>query len=157
SRKRKRLLVCCGVPKPANCLMVHRRLRYMLACTPRVNGNCPGNPRSVSGSKAPKWSAVYSASTGTPLTVVGGMLRRGAAWFSLSQRSKALRFETVAIFSSFACTPEERFRALSRSRLWCLGGALELGDNPFPARLIVAERHCHDQFLSDVACYMPHS
>src|SRR5947207_10499270 len=77
--------------------MVHRRLRYMLAWTPRAKGNWPGKPRSASGSKPLRLSAVYSASVGTPLTVVGGCSRRGAARFSLSQRSLAAVSVTVAM------------------------------------------------------------
>ncbi len=42
SRNLKRPLVSSGVPNPANCRMVHSRPRYILAWTPRVNGNCPG-------------------------------------------------------------------------------------------------------------------
>ena len=41
-QERKRSLVCRGVPKPANWRMVHSRLRYMVAWTPRVNGYWPG-------------------------------------------------------------------------------------------------------------------
>ena len=46
SRNLNRSFVCRGVPKPANCRIVHSRPRYMLACTPRVNGYWPGSPRS---------------------------------------------------------------------------------------------------------------
>ncbi len=46
SRYLKRALVCSGVPKPANMRMVHRRLRYIVGCTPRVNGYSPGIPSS---------------------------------------------------------------------------------------------------------------
>ena len=35
-----------AVPKPAYCRMVHSRPRYIVGWTPRVNGNCPGSPRS---------------------------------------------------------------------------------------------------------------
>ena len=35
-----------AVPKPAYCRIVHSRPRYMVGCTPRVNGNAPGSPRS---------------------------------------------------------------------------------------------------------------
>ena len=38
--------VSAAVPNPAYCRMVHRRPRYMVGCTPRVNGNLPGSPRS---------------------------------------------------------------------------------------------------------------
>ena len=41
-RNLKRSLVCRGEPKPANWRIVQRRLRYMEAWTPRVNGYCPG-------------------------------------------------------------------------------------------------------------------
>ena len=41
-RNRKRSLVWRAVPKPANWRMVHRRLRYMVAWTPRVKGYWPG-------------------------------------------------------------------------------------------------------------------
>jgi ribosomal protein L36 len=40
----KRRLVSSAEPKPANCRMVQRRLRYMVECTPRVKGNAPGSP-----------------------------------------------------------------------------------------------------------------
>ncbi len=41
----KRWLVSAGVPKPANCRIVHSRPRYIVGCTPRVNGNSPGKPQ----------------------------------------------------------------------------------------------------------------
>ncbi len=46
SNSRKRSLVALAVPNPAYCRMVQRRPRYMVGCTPRVYGNCPGSPRS---------------------------------------------------------------------------------------------------------------
>ncbi|GIS98690.1 MAG: hypothetical protein CM1200mP26_04030 [Acidimicrobiales bacterium] len=36
SSSAKRALVSVAVPKPANIRMVHRRVRYISACTPRV-------------------------------------------------------------------------------------------------------------------------
>jgi len=36
SRKRKRLFVSSGVPKPANIRIVHGLPRYIVSCTPRV-------------------------------------------------------------------------------------------------------------------------
>ena len=47
SRYLKRLLVCSGVPKPANLRIVQRRPRYIVGCTPRVNGYSPGRPSVV--------------------------------------------------------------------------------------------------------------
>ena len=35
-----------AVPKPAYCRIVQSRPRYIVGCTPRVNGNAPGSPRS---------------------------------------------------------------------------------------------------------------
>ena len=46
SRYLNRLFVCWAVPYPENCLMVHRRPLYMVACSPLVNGGSPGRPRS---------------------------------------------------------------------------------------------------------------
>ncbi len=46
SRYLKRALVWAAEPKPANCRMVQTFPRYMVSCTPRVNGNRPGSPRS---------------------------------------------------------------------------------------------------------------
>ena len=45
----KRRLVSSAEPKPANWRMVQRRLRYMVLCTPRVNGNLPGSPMRACG------------------------------------------------------------------------------------------------------------
>ena len=39
-----RLLVSSAVPKPANCRIVHSRVRYMVWYGPRVNGYSPGKP-----------------------------------------------------------------------------------------------------------------
>ena len=44
SRYLKRSLVCSGVPKPANRRIVQSRPRYIVGCTPRVNGYWPGRP-----------------------------------------------------------------------------------------------------------------
>ena len=49
SRYLKRLLVSSALPKPANWRMVHRRLRYIVLCTPRVKGNWPGSPMRAWG------------------------------------------------------------------------------------------------------------
>lgn len=46
SKYLKRLFVCSAVPMPENWRIVHKRPRYMVACTPRVNGYSPGKPKS---------------------------------------------------------------------------------------------------------------
>ncbi len=46
SRYLKRAFVCAALPKPANWRMVQPLPRYIDGCTPRVNGNWPGSPRS---------------------------------------------------------------------------------------------------------------
>ena len=48
SRYLKRWFVCSGVPKPANMRMVQSRPRYIVGCTPRVKGYCPGRPSASS-------------------------------------------------------------------------------------------------------------
>ena len=47
SNNLKRSFVALAVPNPAYWRMVHNRPRYMLGCTPRVNGYLPGSARSV--------------------------------------------------------------------------------------------------------------
>src|SRR3954466_1892315 len=75
SREWKRLLVSSEVPKPANWRIVHRRPRYMLGYTPRVNGYWPGRPIwSASG----RSRSVYRGAMGSPGGVVEGG-GRGAA------------------------------------------------------------------------------
>ena len=44
----KRALVCAAVPNPAYWRIVQRRPRYIVGCTPRVNGKVPGSPSAVS-------------------------------------------------------------------------------------------------------------
>src|SRR3954466_6243299 len=76
SRERKRSLVPSAVPKPANCRIVHRRPRYMLGYTPRVNGYSPGNPIA---SGAGRSFSVYSGRIGSPESVVNEASRSGVA------------------------------------------------------------------------------
>src|SRR3954468_4256472 len=76
SRYRKRSLVSSAVPKPANWRIVHRRPRYMLGYTPRVNGYSPGTPI---WSGAGRSSSVYSGRIGSPESVVNEVSRSGVA------------------------------------------------------------------------------
>src|SRR6266404_2753887 len=61
SRNLNRALVSSGRPKPANMRIVHSRPRYIVGYTPRVNGYCPGWPRSeerrVGKECRSRWSA----------------------------------------------------------------------------------------------------
>ena len=91
SRNLNRSFVCRGVPNPANCRIVQRRPRYMLACTPRVNGYWPGYRSSGSPLRPFTSSGVYSGSIGRPLTVVGGCSRTGDLASSSAQRSLSTR------------------------------------------------------------------
>src|SRR3954466_549055 len=76
SREWKRLLVSSEVPNPANWRIVHRRPRYMLGYTPRVNGYSPGTPI---WSGAGRSSSVYSGRIGSPESVVNEVSRSGVA------------------------------------------------------------------------------
>src|SRR5262249_29904455 len=90
-RNLNRSFVCRGVPNPANCRIVQRRPRYMLACMPRVNGYWPGYRSSNSPMRPFRSSGVYSGSIGRPLTVVGGCSRTGDLASSSAQRSISTR------------------------------------------------------------------
>src|SRR5437016_1556881 len=53
-----RRFVSFAVPNPAYCRIVHRRPRYIVARTPRVNGGSPGNPiRARNASAVGSWAA----------------------------------------------------------------------------------------------------
>ena len=79
SRYLNRRFVSSADPKPANCLIVQRRLRYMVGCTPRVKGYSPGRPIRECGSVGSLGSVVstdagpYSGATAYPerVTVSG--------------------------------------------------------------------------------------
>ena len=58
SRYLNRRFVSSAEPKPANCRMVHSRLRYIVECTPRVNGNLPGSPMRACGLEGSAGSCV---------------------------------------------------------------------------------------------------
>ena len=54
-----RSLVSAAVEKPAYWRIVHRRPRYIVGWTPRVNGNSPGRPRSRASSRPAVSAGVY--------------------------------------------------------------------------------------------------
>ena len=58
SKYLKRSLVSSGRPKPANMRMVHRRPRYIVGYTPRVNGYSPGRPSFSSYDQSPTLAGV---------------------------------------------------------------------------------------------------
>ena len=95
SRNLKRSLVWRGVPKPANMRIVQGRPRYIVGCTPRVNGNCPGKPRSDESSE-PDIGRGHQI---RDLETAPSRKRRHPGGDSLgrvSQRTAAPRFELAA-------------------------------------------------------------
>src|SRR2546425_485723 len=69
SRYLNRRFVSFAVPNPAYCRIVHRRPRYIVARTPRVNGGSPGNPIRPRNSSAVGSRAGTTTGTRSPLCV----------------------------------------------------------------------------------------
>src|SRR3954452_11606525 len=65
--------------------MVQKRDRYMVAWTPRVNGNSPGRPRSVVGSQSPRLAGVETSSPGSSDVVTNASRRSGDAPTALAR------------------------------------------------------------------------
>ena len=96
---REQVAIACGstraaVAKPAYCRIVQGRPRYMVGWMPRVNGNSPGKPISVSGS-VPARSAAVRKKRRSDLGIYGADWTYGAA-ASLATRSLRWRAGRVA-------------------------------------------------------------
>src|SRR5512140_2272808 len=100
-RNLNRAFVSSAEPNPANCRIVHNRPRYIVGCTPRVYGYCPGYPRSSSYSKFERGSGVYRRSISSSETVENRS-RRGGDFRRLAASSASCHFfRRLAIPASF--------------------------------------------------------
>src|SRR5690554_2226073 len=76
--------------------MVQRRPRYIVGCTPRVNGCSPGNP-SLDSRPGATSSGVYSRSMGVPAVVSKRSLRSGLRASTGSTVSRCQRSFSVIV------------------------------------------------------------
>src|ERR1700681_3014008 len=101
SRSLNRSLVFLALPKPAYWRIVHSRPRYIVGCTPRVNGYSPGKPRSLTKSKSCKSSGSYARLISIPELVANFALRSGPRFSDgLSLRSSQFLRASAILRSS---------------------------------------------------------